>query len=66
MSTTFVRNSKLASIFLMLIATTFLVACEEKGAAEKMGESIDHSMESARDSYKEGVEEVKDEVDDHS
>ncbi len=31
-----------------------------------MGESMDQGIENAKDSYNEGVEEVKDEIDDHS
>ena len=46
--------------------TLGLSACEDKGPLEKAGESMDQTMDDAGDAYNEGVEEVKDEVDDHT
>ncbi|WP_269618197.1 hypothetical protein [Zhongshania sp. BJYM1] len=61
------RNSKVLVAFFLIATAVFAVsACEEKGAAEKAGERIDQGMENVGDAYKEGVEEVKDEIDDHS
>jgi len=44
----------------------FAVTACEKGPAEKAGESIDQGVENTKDAYNEGVEEVQDEMDDHS
>ena len=61
------QTSKLLVAFFLLSTTVFAIsACEQKGPAEKAGEQIDQSMDSAKDSYNEGVEEVKDDIDDHS
>lgn len=61
------RSSKILVAFFILATAVFAVsACEEKGAAEKAGERIDQGMENVGDAYKEGVEEVEDEIDDHS
>lgn len=61
------QSSKMLVAFFLLATTVFaLSACEDKGAVEKAGESIDQGMENTSDAYKEGVEEVKDEIDDHS
>lgn len=61
------QSSKILVAFFLLSTAIFaLSACEDKGAAEKAGERIDQGFESVSDAYKEGVEEVKDEIDDHS
>ncbi len=46
----------LASLFL-------LVACEEKGPAEKAGEKIDEAVEEAQDKAEDVVDEAEDKVD---
>jgi hypothetical protein len=61
------QSSKILVAFFLLSTTIFaLSACEDKGAAETAGERIDQGFESASDAYKEGVEEVKDKIDDYS
>jgi hypothetical protein len=60
------RNNKfLVMCFILASAALSVTACE-KGPAEKAGKNIDQGIENMQDSYNEGVEEVKNEIDDHS
>lgn len=61
----------LARTLLMLTigvgGAALLSACDRnEGPMEEMGESMDQGFENAKDSYNEGVEEVQDEIDDHT
>ncbi len=59
------RAAAMAAI--ALTAAFTLSACDRnEGPMEEAGESIDQSFENAQEHYREGVEEVKDEYDDHT
>ncbi|GAA4097019.1 hypothetical protein [Zhongshania borealis] len=60
------QNSKILVAFFIVASAVFAVSACEKGPAEKAGERIDQGVENTKDAYQEGVEEVKDEIDDHS
>ncbi|MDF1690723.1 MAG: hypothetical protein P1U47_00005 [Zhongshania sp.] len=60
------QSSKFLVAFFVIASAMFAVTACEKGPAEKAGESIDQGVENTKDAYQEGVEEVQDEMDDHS
>ncbi|WP_373090561.1 hypothetical protein [Zhongshania sp.] len=60
------QSSKLLVAFFIVASAMFAISACEKGPAEKAGESIDQGVEDTKDAYNEGVEEVQDEIDDHS
>ncbi|MFT6164897.1 MAG: hypothetical protein ACJA1T_000912 [Zhongshania aliphaticivorans] len=60
------QSSKLLVAFFIVVSAMFAISACEKGPAEKAGESIDQGVEDTKDAYNEGVEEVQDEMDDHS
>lgn len=60
------QSSKFLVAFFIVASAAFAISGCEKGPAEKAGEQIDQGVESTKDAYKEGVEEVQDEIDDHS
>ncbi|MEX1668328.1 hypothetical protein AB4876_05350 [Zhongshania guokunii] len=60
------QSSKFLVAFFVIASAMFAVTACEKGPAEKAGESIDQGVENTKDAYNEGVEEVQDEMDDHS
>lgn len=60
------QSSKVLVAFFIVASAVFAVSGCEKGPAEKAGERIDQGVENAKEAYQEGVEEVQDEMDDHS
>ncbi|WP_373079659.1 hypothetical protein [Zhongshania sp.] len=60
------QSSKILVAFFIVASAVFAVSGCEKGPAEKAGERIDQGVENAKEAYQEGVEEVQDEMDDHS
>ncbi len=44
----------------ILGASALMVGCEQKGPAEKVGESIDNAAEEAKDAAKDAADAVKD------
>lgn len=57
------RSSALASLGLVAMLAILPGCEEEKGAAEKLGEAIDQSVEEAGDAVEEAVEKAEEAVD---
>ncbi|QQD16800.1 hypothetical protein I6N98_10395 [Spongiibacter nanhainus] len=54
-------------VFLIAGASVLVTACDSNdGEMEQMGEKMDEQYEAAKDNWNEGVEEVEDEIDDHT
>lgn len=54
-------------VFLIAGASFLVTACDSNdGEMEQMGEKMDEQYDAAKENWNEGVEEVKDEIDDHT
>ena len=60
------QSSKILVTFFIVASAVFAMSGCEKGPAEKAGAQIDQGVENTKDAYKESVEEIQDEMDDHS
>jgi predicted small lipoprotein YifL len=59
-----VTLKKMLAVFGVLLLAGGIAACEDKGPAEKAGESVDESMENAGDNIEQMGDDIKDSAED--